>query len=365
MPVEPWGISEGPDGNVWFTEARANRIGRITPRGGITEFPIPRRGSPTDITCGADGNLWFSWSEAGGSNVYALGRVHTSGEITLFETPIGLAPQQLTSGPDGAIWYATVGGIGRFDPINWSFEAFSPKRDVEPWGITTGPDQNLWFTILLEPAVGRLTAAGDVGYFQAPAPTLGGIAAGPDGNLWFPVYGPGPTPADIARIVRMTPAGAVVSDFVVRFPTALPYAITTGPDGNVWFREQEIGSIGRVTPAGSIIDVLLPSGRSGRPQFITSAADGNLWFTEPWLDRIGRITPNGEVTEFSIRGYPWSSSAWRRPSEAIQRTWMAATRSADESRRRVARRPRDWQRARLDPEGEGGQADEAPGAYGG
>ena len=27
----PWGITSGPDGNIWFTEARASKIGRFIP----------------------------------------------------------------------------------------------------------------------------------------------------------------------------------------------------------------------------------------------------------------------------------------------------------------------------------------------
>jgi streptogramin lyase len=37
----PEAITTGPDGNLWFTEAAGNRIGRITPAGVITEFPLP------------------------------------------------------------------------------------------------------------------------------------------------------------------------------------------------------------------------------------------------------------------------------------------------------------------------------------
>jgi hypothetical protein len=35
-------ITSGPDGNLWFTEDCKNTIGRITPAGRITEFPLPR-----------------------------------------------------------------------------------------------------------------------------------------------------------------------------------------------------------------------------------------------------------------------------------------------------------------------------------
>ena len=35
----PSGIAAGPDGNLWFTESDASRIGRITPSGVVSEFP--------------------------------------------------------------------------------------------------------------------------------------------------------------------------------------------------------------------------------------------------------------------------------------------------------------------------------------
>ena len=38
-PAGPNGITAGPDGNVWFTEAYADRIGRITPAGVVSEYP--------------------------------------------------------------------------------------------------------------------------------------------------------------------------------------------------------------------------------------------------------------------------------------------------------------------------------------
>jgi streptogramin lyase len=54
-------ITNGPDGNVWFTEVAANRIGVITPSGTIAEYTIPTPVSgPFGITLGPDNNLWFT-----------------------------------------------------------------------------------------------------------------------------------------------------------------------------------------------------------------------------------------------------------------------------------------------------------------
>ena len=45
-----------------FTEPNGGIIGRITPNGTITEFPLPNKfnSNPFPITAGPDGNLWFA-----------------------------------------------------------------------------------------------------------------------------------------------------------------------------------------------------------------------------------------------------------------------------------------------------------------
>lgn len=63
---QPTGITAGPDGNLWFTESRGNKIGRITPDGTITEFQVPTAASqPKGIVADAKGHVWFTQSTAG------------------------------------------------------------------------------------------------------------------------------------------------------------------------------------------------------------------------------------------------------------------------------------------------------------
>ena len=49
---DPWDITAGPDGNVWFTEYNRNRVGRITPAGIVTEFAATTNSYPDSITAG-------------------------------------------------------------------------------------------------------------------------------------------------------------------------------------------------------------------------------------------------------------------------------------------------------------------------
>ena len=92
-----------------------------------------------------------------------------------------------------------------------------------PFGIATGPDGTLWFTVHESGVdwVGRVTQSGVVTRFPLgnPGSRPGPILHWPDGNLWFAM-------AD--GLGRMTPAGAVT---VVPLTTTLGVpAIAVGPD---------------------------------------------------------------------------------------------------------------------------------------
>src|SRR5262249_41694431 len=67
---KPGHMSAGPGGNLYFLEAAQTqigavlsglaKIGMITTTGSITEFAIPSGGLPRAITNGPDGNVWFT-----------------------------------------------------------------------------------------------------------------------------------------------------------------------------------------------------------------------------------------------------------------------------------------------------------------
>ena len=80
------GIAAGPDGNVWFTEYDAGRIGRITPSGAVTEFSagITVGSSPRDIVVGSDGNLWYA-----DTNGRRIGRITPTGTVTEYSVSTG------------------------------------------------------------------------------------------------------------------------------------------------------------------------------------------------------------------------------------------------------------------------------------
>jgi streptogramin lyase len=488
----PESITPGPDGNLWFVEpgapsthpTRPDQIGRITPQGVITEFPIHSGGGgiPGAITAGPNGNLWFTESYQGGwyidemltggtvqasypvadatditsgpdGNLWftdpagEIGRITTSGSVNYFSVPDSLVPLDIASGADGALWFTTYSNyIGRITTGGalTLYSVPTDGQDTESWGISPGPDGNVWVTLYgtdeiarvnTQPGmVGQITVydvpingqaagpyaiaagvngdmwftdilAGEIVDYQVspvvsqyPAPadanSIFGTTAGPNGDDWFTDYndnqvdricqngtlqtysvpaaaggpygiteGPyphrinqqvvgiwfteagadrvgvipesgGPTvgqpcptltptdfplptagagPRDITsgpdgalwftefnadQIGRITDTGTV-SEYPIPTAGAEPLDIVAGPDGNLWFTEFEANQIGRITPSGVVTEFPIPTGDSG-PAGITMGPDGNLWFTEANANQIGRITTNGVVTEFPI-----------------------------------------------------------------
>jgi virginiamycin B lyase len=325
--VQPAGIVTGPDGNLWFTEKQAGRIGRMTPSGTLTEFALPKLPpqtgappgalaeppSPQGITAGPDGALWFTTSNS------LIGRISTFGTITEFKVDgLTQANSTIITGPDGNLWFTGVAGeIGRITPSGTVTKfAVDPTASSPPTvnGITAGPDGALWFTGLIG-ELGRMTTAGTVTEFALPTipppsgaspetqptkVTAAGITTGPDGALWFTGV-----PNEIGRITT--------SGKVTEFPTPDQIGpgrtISKGPDGNLWFTLAFVPadpaknpSIGRITLSGNVTAVRVP-GTFSSIGGLTAGPVGNLWFTEQedgittgQQPALGAITPSGVTT---------------------------------------------------------------------
>jgi streptogramin lyase/subtilisin-like proprotein convertase family protein len=286
----PSSIAAGPDGNLWFTEKNAGKIGRITTAGAVTEFPIPggSGSQPTPIVAGPDGNLWFT--ESNGSNDNMIGRITPSGTVTQFPTDIAAFTflAGITAGPDGNLWFTADAGVGKMTTSGTTPPVYTAGITGFPDEIVTGADGNLWFTEVDNLGSGhkiaRITTSGVVDEFAiANEPT--DIAAGPDGKLWFtqgPSFGIGridPNAPDPATTIARFTAGI----------TGTPASIVAGPDGNLWFTESGDQVVGRITPSGTVTEFSAGITSAASPAGIAAGPDGNLWFTEFVGQRIARI----------------------------------------------------------------------------
>lgn len=150
-------IAAGPDGNMWFILADwgyngIDTIGKIAPDGTITRYNLPSSGSfsggnaaANAIVAGPDGNLWFT--EA---NANRIGKITTSGTIAEYPLPAGTYPQNIAAGPDGNLWLRCNcgGAVGAgLVKVTTAGAASGPylTDNQQVLTMTDGPDSNLWF----------------------------------------------------------------------------------------------------------------------------------------------------------------------------------------------------------------------------
>jgi virginiamycin B lyase len=154
----PYGITVGPDGNLWFTEL-SMRIGRITLQGRITEFKLPGVNHvPGDIVAGGDGALWFLEPDTG-----LLGHITTDGHLAEFPLPHAACHQESPAseplcevvylaagpGPDGTVWLSEPwrGAVGYFEgPDHFTEVPLPPAAKQGLGALTVGPDGTVWFS---------------------------------------------------------------------------------------------------------------------------------------------------------------------------------------------------------------------------
>lgn len=349
--VSPYSITAGADGNLWFTEPSANRIGRITLGGVITEFAVPTASSyPYTIAAGADGNIWFTEYSAN-----RIGRITLAGAITEFPVPSGSYVDGITAGPNGNIWFAggdgSVGFIGQITP-GGSISLFSLGTAYHvPSKIAAGSDGQLWYTddnwvdtggcyrvqheprvppepvastpigaapevticpspkIITPDHIGHMTTAGVAGQY-AVAGTQGDtndITAGPDGNLWYSV--------GYLSAGRITTAGSTTRFPVPNSPSSSLSGVTTGPDGNIWFTDMGSNALAYYNTATTYLGSFpIPTGGSN-PIDLVRGGDNAIWFTEYSTFKIGRLdlgfptitpTPTNTVPPTLTPTYTWT-----------------------------------------------------------
>ena len=295
--AQPFGITTGPDGALWFTEQIGNKIGRISTAGEITEYPVPD-GFLVGITAGPDGALWF-----GDAANRKVGRITTTGTVT--EYPVR-SVNAITAGPDGALWFTeyqelTIGRITTSGAVTeYPIASANPFLSPSLNAIAAGPDGALWFTDSANKAVGRITTSGVITEYSVPnaSGSMEGIVAGPDGALWFA--------DELSQFVgRITTEGVVTeySTSLGSMQSARPSGITAGPNGMLWFCDYGGATIGSLSTSGAVTLYSVPNpGRGALFLQIALGPDGALWFTNFYPNTIERAATTSPVSAPVISG---------------------------------------------------------------
>lgn len=286
-------IAAGSDGNLWFTESQADRIGRVTPDGAMIEYPLPHAAStPWRIAAGPDGALWFT--ELLGNRI---GRITTDGVISEFAIPTPKSiPSGIVAGPDGALWFTEreTNKIGRIS-VSGAITEFPLDSHTGPNGIAVGADGALWFAEQYAFRAGRMTVGGawtESAILSAGYPF--GIAAKSDGSFWITA-----TPGETGSVVNLSPTGTPSAHAITPYA---PGDAVIDAKGRAWYTEAD-GKIGRIDLSGKVSTFTVPT-EGADPVGLTIGPDGKIWFAEAGAGRIGRLDPASTGTTCTAPAAP-------------------------------------------------------------
>lgn len=221
--------------------------------------------------------------EAGGTS-YVVDQMYTPAEANL---------GGITTGPQDRIWFTSDVGIARSSITGDMIYLRTPYYATS---IVEGPDQNLWLTIV-DGEIGRLSTEGHLTAFPID-PKVGGaradpfaITKGPSNTLWFL------SDSSTDYVVRMTLAGEMKGYRMVQ--GSRPQWLTAASDGAIWFTDSGTNKIGRISAAGTLKEFAVPTPNAG-VLGVCQGPDGNVWFVEEGANKIGSVTPAGSFKEYEI-----------------------------------------------------------------
>jgi streptogramin lyase len=279
---QPRAITSGSDGNRWFTEGTEftgspAKIGRITPTGAVTEFPVDCNGCIiTDIARGPGDTLYFT------SNDASLGSINTAGQ-QLASVPLpnssALGGNLAVHGNDVWITDFNNDSLWRYDITSGQFTQFPVP---EPADVAVDSLGRVWFTAPLDGAVDRLDpATGAVTSTDAGGLIPRELAVATDGQVWFTARF---TPQGVGRL-DPTATPPVVTTFPLT--NVGPEGIAASPDGSMWFTQTTKGNIASIDNAGVITEAKTVKG--SEPFGITVAPDGDPWYTMMSANKIATV----------------------------------------------------------------------------
>lgn len=244
----------------------------------IREFPVPTANAlPHDPAVAPDGALWTTEQKAN-----KLGRLDVvSGQFREYPlTTPDSGPHGLVVDGAGSVWFTASyeGYVGQLEPRTGKVREYrwSDRRARDPHTPVFDSAGTLWFTVQQSNLIGRLDPkTGTTRFVDVPTPDAlpYGMVIGADGSPYFCEFGAN-------KIGRVDPATMAVREFILP-QGARPRRIALAPDGTLYYSDYARGMLGRLDPrSGKVEEWPSPGGAQSRPYGIASTADGVVWYSE-------------------------------------------------------------------------------------
>jgi virginiamycin B lyase len=299
----PFAITTDADGNVWFTDPGAQKIGKLAPGGGPAMFPAPNAGKgivfrPEDDLSVQPDSIWYTTTNGKLAQMTMTGQYPGRGPWTMdagadlrgityrvgpnnqeFAAPVWIA----ASGPGATfrLWLSAVGETPDLYHYGWGIN--TPPVTPTARDVVVGPGNRLFITTDAGVELKDPSDPNDYPPAAIPGspPYAYAIAAAPDDTLWVTHAG---------GVTRMDAHGVTLPGGVALSTGTDPHGIAMGPDEAAWFTESGTNKVGRVAPGEPLRETTLPG--CSAPEDITTSGD-SLYVTCSGSNALVKIVPNG------------------------------------------------------------------------
>jgi streptogramin lyase len=277
----PYGLTQAPDGSIWYSESAIGALVRIDPSGKSHEYKLPSQIYPFDLAADSAGNIYFSAGQGFPPyfNTYVMGMRSPNGTITIDNVPSSSQIDDVVLGPDNNAWFAMPNSSALANVT--STGQVTEYAVQAPAFVALGFHSDLW--TLGQNFIGEYSTSGVLLKSYAYSLMYGPIARGPLNRMWFgQQQSIGEVLNGTLAIFTLPPAPPPS-----QFGAWNPMGLATAPDGSLWFTGNASGFICNLTTNGLFTPVEVPAPRSA-PMRMIEAADGSIWFTDPGASKIGR-----------------------------------------------------------------------------
>ena len=323
-------IDVGPDGNVYVTEFRGNRVFKFSPSGEeLARWGGPGEGpgqlsAPTGIAVDADGFVYVG--ESGNSRVQ---KFTSDGEWLATWGASGsgegefISAMGLDISAEGRVYVAdwgnsrvqvfTTAGVFLF---SFGRAGTAPGEMVAPIGLDLDIDGNV---LVVDTGNDRVQKFDPEGQLLAVYPIgLGDpqvISARPAGGFYV-------SSPQTNRVAEYDWEGVQVGIFPLTIDYSLPHGTATGLDGAVYLADTGVNLVRKFLPPGvvatsppavesapgvepiaadELVIEVFPVPAGSRPHDVAPAVDGGVWYTAQGAEALGWLDPTtGETRHIHL-----------------------------------------------------------------
>jgi len=280
--AHPHDVAPAPDGGVWYTAQTQGALGLLDPKTKkTTHIELGPDSAPHGVIVGPDRAAWVT---DGGQN--AIVRVDPETRaVKLFPLPKNAAGANLNTATfdrKGILWFTGQNGFyGRVDPATGKVDAWKAPKGVGPYGITTTPQGEVWYSSLAGDHIARIdTVSGDALLVAPPKPGVGPrrIWSDSKGLLWVSFWNSG-------ELGRYDPINKAWKVWPLPKSKDGCYAVFVDDKDKVWVSDWPANALHRFDPATEKFETFVSDKARADVRQILGRAN-ELWAAESGTERL-------------------------------------------------------------------------------